>query len=115
MPKKEAGKIDARKLRHRDVPASVGLVKEVRDELRADNRACAADLRGRIDSAESKLGSRIDGLGQRLVKVEVGLEQVLVSVHRTQVLMEEQRGENRIVLDGLKNVHDRLDRIEGLV
>jgi hypothetical protein len=36
----------------------------------------------------------------------------MTSVHQTQVLMEEQRGENRIVLDGLRTVLDRQDRLE---
>ena len=72
---------------HDTLPASVGLVKEVRDELRAD-----------IRSVEHGLNSKI--------------EQVLISVHRSQVLMEEQRGENRIVLDGIKNIFERQERVE---
>ncbi|MBI4403492.1 MAG: hypothetical protein HY537_04990 [Deltaproteobacteria bacterium] len=74
-------------LTHDTVPASVGLVKEIRDELRADIRAVEHGLSAKI-------------------------EQVMVSVHRTQVVMEEQRGENRIVLDGIKTLMERQDRIE---
>jgi len=77
-----------RTLTHDALPASVGLVKQVRAELGA-----------KIDSVERKLESQI--------------QQVLVSTHRTQALMEEQRGENRIVLDGVKNVTERQDRMEG--
>jgi hypothetical protein len=74
-------------LTHDAVPASVGLVKNVRDELGADIRAVELGLSSKI-------------------------EQVLVSVHRTQILMEEQRGENRIVLDGISSVFERQDRLE---
>ncbi len=86
-----------RKLRnksHGDLPASVRLVKQIRSELRAELRS----LEARLDSLDSKMESRFD--------------QMLVVSHRTQVLMEEQRSENRIVLDGLKTVLDRQDRIE---
>ena len=58
------------------------------------------------------LGAKIDSFRYEL-KGEI--QQVLVAVHRTQALMEEQRSENRIVLDGLKNVIERQDRIEGLI
>jgi hypothetical protein len=89
MVKKNKNPQDINKnLTHNDVPASVGLVKEVREELRSEIRMIRNELGGKI-------------------------EQVLVSVHQTQVLMEEQRGENRIVLDGLKNVTERQDRMEG--
>src|SRR5262249_18089130 len=78
------------KPKHDTLPASVGLVKEVRAELVA-----------KMESVHQKLGAQI--------------QEVLVSVHRSQTLMEEQRGENRIVLDGLKNVTERQDRIEGQI
>ena len=76
-----------RKSGHDDLPASVGLVKSVRDELRADT----AGLEHRINAK---------------------FQEILTVVHRTQVIVEEQRSENRIVLDGLKTVIDRQDRFE---
>ena len=39
------------------------------------------------------------------------IQQVMASLHRTEVLMEEQRGENKIVLDGILMV-SRLERLE---
>ena len=133
-----------KKLTHDSVPASVGLVKAVRNEMDArfdivdarfdavDARFDAVDARfdavdARFDSVESKmsemdlrLNARIDGLDKSLNARIDGLDakftskfnEVLVSVHRTQVLMEEQRSENRIVLDGIKNVIERMDRVE---
>lgn len=74
-------------LTHDSMPASVGLVKEVRDELRAE-----------IRSVEHGLNSK--------------LETVITSAHRIQVIVEEQRSENRIVLDGLKTVLERQERCE---
>jgi hypothetical protein len=89
------------KISHDSVPASVGLVKEVRDELRAE-----------IRSVDHKVESLRHELKAEICEVKGSVEQVLVAVHRTQVLMEEQRGENRIVLDGLKTVIDRQERFE---
>ena len=121
---------------HNDLPASVGLVKEVRSELVAritsvDLKLASVDvnvasLDAKIDSVDAKVASldakidsvdakfysldaKIDSVEKRL---ESKIEQVLVAVHRTQTLMEEQRSENRIVLDGLQNVIQRQDRME---
>ena len=102
MSKKPAKKkADVSKLTHDTVPASVGLVKEVRDELRTDIQSVRHELR----SVEHRLDSKIE-----LLRSEV--KQIGVSAHRTQVLMEEQRSENKIVLDGLKTYIDRQNRVE---
>lgn len=79
--------MNVRRAKSEDLPATIGFVRQARDELRADMRAI-----------ESRLSSKIEG--------------VVAAVHGTQVLMEEQRSENRIVLDGLKLVLDRQDRLE---
>jgi predicted nucleic acid-binding Zn-ribbon protein len=85
--------------RHDDLPATVGLVKEVRAELVA-----------KITSVDHKIASvDVEALEQ---KMESRFEQVLAVVHRTQTLMEEQRNENRIVLDGIKAISERQDRAE---
>lgn len=82
------------KVTHKNAPASTGLVKEVRNELRAQTRAL-----------EHRLNSRLES-------IEANTQETLASVHRIQVIVEEQRGENRIVLDGLKTLADRQDRLE---
>lgn len=69
------------------MPASVGLVKEVRGELLAKTDA-------------------------GFKKIESQMQQMLAQTHRTLALMEEQRSENRIVLDGYKSVMERMDRIK---
>ncbi len=73
----------------------------MRSELRAEIRS--------LDAKVSSLDAKVDSLE---FKMESRFEQVQASIHRTQVIMEEQRSENRIVLDGLKTVLDRQDRLE---
>lgn len=90
-----------KKLTHRSVPASVGLVKEVRNELRAEIRAVEHRLIAKLDTFQSKLET-----------LHSAAQETLASVHRSQVLMEEQRSENRIVLDGIKMLAERQDRLE---
>ena len=151
-------------LTHDTIPATVGLVKEVRDELRADIRSVDHRLESidhklesidhkfesvdhrfesidrRFESIDHKFESmdhKIDSLDHKIESVDQkveslrsdlksidhkvesfrhelksDIEKVIVSVHRTQVLMEEQRGENRIVLDGIKTMMDRQERLE---
>ena len=73
------------------MPASVGLVKEVRDELRAgirwlDHRM--GSFEHRMHSFDHKLDSFKDELSRQI-------EGVMAIAHRTQVLVEEQRTETR--------------------
>jgi len=160
------------RMRHDDVPATVGLVKEARNELIAETRSIRHEmsamekrlgaridgvgaridgvdarmgeldahmggldaridgvekrldarmggLDARIDGVEKRLDARIDGvekrLGARIDGVDGKVQQVLSQVHGIRVLMEEQRSENKVVLDGIKSVMDRQDRVEGEV
>lgn len=114
-----------KKLTHDSVPASVGLVKEMRREVcaRFDSMDARFDsLEARFDGVDARFDSleaRVDGLDTKftaMIKETEGrlgsqIKAVVVSVHRTHTLMEEQRSENRIVLDGIKNVLERMDRL----
>lgn len=100
MSKKPKG--NGKKMQHRDMPATVGLVNDVRDELIA-----------RIDGVKEELKGDIHQVAAELHHVKGNVHQVLTAVHRTQALMEEQRSENRIVLNGLKTVLERQDRMDG--
>ena len=142
-PKTNSPKAPITELTHDTVPATVGLVKAVRDELRADiggvdykidslsHRVDSLNhkvdsLSHRVDSLDHKVDSlshRVDSLDRKVDSLDYkidsfrnelkgDIQQVLVSVHRTEVLMEEQRGENKIVLDGIKNLWERQNRIE---
>jgi chromosome segregation ATPase len=161
-------KTKIQELTHDTVPATVGLVKAVRDELRADIRGVEKSLEAKISSVDNKVDSlgrkvelldhKVESLDQKvgLLDQKVGsldhkvglldnkvelldrkvgsidqkveslrsemhaveyrldskIEKVIVAVHQTQILMEEQRGENRIVLDGIKTLNERQDRVE---
>ena len=94
-------KLKSKDISHSSIPASVGLVQEVRNELKAEIKV--------VDKKVDSLENRIDSLEN---KMESKFAEVLVVMHRTQVIVEEQRSENRIVLDGLKTVLDRQDRVE---
>ena len=69
----------------------VGLVQEVRSELKAE-----------IRSPDRKLDSRFNEVLAVVHRTQAMVEEQRADIHRTQALMEEQRGENRIVLDGIK-------------
>lgn len=100
---------------HKDVPATVGLVMEVRDELKAEIRSEIYGVKKEIHEVKAEIHevkSEVHGVKAEVHGLKSQMQEVLKSVHHTQVLMEEQRSENRIVLDGLKNMMDRQDRIE---
>ncbi len=101
-------KIDSNKLHHEELPASVGFVKEVRNELMAEIRS--------VDHKVNSLDYKVTSLEHKMTSLEHKMmskfDESLAVAHRTQVLMEEQRNENRIVLDGLKTVIERQNRME---
>jgi uncharacterized protein YhaN len=119
---KKKSKIDSSKLRHDELPASVGLVKEIRNELLAEIRSLDHKLGSvdhRVDSLDHKVDSldhKVDSLEHKVDSLEhrmmAKFEESLAVAHRTQVLMEEQRNENRIVFDGLKTFIERQNRME---
>jgi hypothetical protein len=72
-------------------------------------------LDGRMDKLDGRMDKfdlRMNGFEIRMDGFESTLHQVLASTHRTQALVEEQRSENRIVLDGIKSVMERQDKTE---
>ena len=104
-----------RGMRRDELPASVGLVKAVRSEILAETRSVEKRLESKIGALDSKIGlldSKIGLLDSKIGAVTASVEQVLSNVHGIRALVEEQRSENRIVLDGLKSVIDRQDRAE---
>jgi chromosome segregation ATPase len=116
-------------LNHRDMPATNGLVTEVRNELLAkmsEHDHKFAELGHKIDSLDHKVNSldhkidsldhKVDSVDHRLSgeiqKLSGKIENLTASVHRSQALMEEQRSENRVVLDGIKLLMQRQDRTD---
>ena len=86
-------------------PATIGLVKECRSELRADIQATRHELKKEITELRGELRSGFHAVNEKI-------ERVLMAVHRSQVIAEEQKADNRIVLDGLNNLNEKFDRLK---
>jgi hypothetical protein len=102
--KSKKSKIPLAKLKditHDSMPASVKLVKEVRDELKAD-----------LGALEHRINSKFSAVDSKVELIQSELKEVKSSARATQVLMEEQRSENRIVLDGIKTIIEKQERLE---
>ncbi len=110
----------------RSVGNKIASVDQKTDAARHDMSAMEKRLDGKFASIDGKfvsIDNRFASIDQKFEAVhhDMGamekrldgrIDQVLSSVHRTQTLMEEQRGENKIVLDGIKSVMERQDRAE---
>lgn len=80
---------------------------------RVDARFADIDARfDKVDARFAEVDARFDKVDGRFNDMDSNFQLLRADVHRTMVLMEEQRAENRIVLDGLKVVIDRQERIE---
>ncbi len=101
--------LSPKQLTRRGLPASVGLVEEVRDELKAEIGVFRHEVKAEIGAFRHEIKAEMHSLRHEL---RGEIQQVLVIAHRTQAIVEEQRSENRIVLDGLKNLGERQDRVE---
>lgn len=69
-------------------------------------------LEAKIDHTDARMSEMEKRINGRFSVMEGKFDQVLSKVHGIQVLMEEQRSENRVVLDGLKSFIERQDRME---
>ena len=140
---------EVQRLSHDTVPATVGLVKEVRGELYSEIHvvqekldsmdskfehklntmdkkfeqkldAMDSKFEHKLDTMDKKFEHRFDSLDKKFEQkldamnhqIAQNFEASMAVAHRTQVLMEEQRGENKIVLDGIKSVMERQDRVD---
>ena len=127
--------------RSRDVPATQGMLEGVRSELKSEIRsvrsemnsrfievhskidATSASLNARMDALDASLNARMDALDASLnarmdalsAKIDAQFETMNATLFRMAVLSEEQRAENRIVLEALTGMMQRQDRLEGRV
>lgn len=132
-PKRKSTRLPTRK---KDLPATVGLVWEVRDELKSEIRSLEHRMDARfkhvdarfdkidarfneVDARFSKIDARFNEVDARFNEVDARfsqldskIDQVLVVVHGMQAMMEQQYGENRIMLEKLSLINDRQDRLE---
>ncbi len=107
MPKKPAnlGPIRIPKAKPTDYPATRGMLDRTRQELKAEIKGVKAEIKG----VRSELNAKIDGVRSEL-KAEIA--SLRASVERTNLLVEEQNANNRIVLEGLQALWQRQDRLE---
>jgi hypothetical protein len=105
--------------RSKDVPATLGMLHIVRDELRSDIRSLEHKMDSRFQKVEGKLAelkTEVKGqLTSEISGLKSAMEKMSSSMHQMQLLVEEQRAENRIVMDGLTNLFSRQERIEDRV
>lgn len=84
-----------------ELPVTQAMLFLVRDELKAGQRSLGRridSLEARIDSLEAKMDSKFEAMSGQL--------------HQMTLLIEEQNHRNTIVLDGLRSLFERQDRVE---
>lgn len=99
----------------RDIPATCGMLSDVRTELverfdAADKRIDAVEKR--IDAVENRLMGEIHRLEAAVHGVASEVHSLKSQVARVSYLVEEQNARNKIVLDALVAFIDRQDRVE---
>jgi peptidoglycan hydrolase CwlO-like protein len=111
--------------RSKDIPATLGMLHHVRDDLKAsilslehkmnskfksvdaqfkdvDARFDRVDARfNQVDARFNEVDARFDRMDAKLEKMDSKIDAMSSKIHQMHLLAEEQRGENRIVLDGL--------------
>ena len=111
--------------RSRDLPASMGMLYEVRDEMRSGFRAVDFRMNGlekRMDGLNSRmdgLDSRMDGLDSRMGAFDHKLDrhhaETQAKLHQMHLLLEEQNARNKYVLDKLVFHHYDLEDLKARV
>ncbi|MEW6055284.1 MAG: hypothetical protein AB1540_01610 [Bdellovibrionota bacterium] len=110
----------------KDLPATHGMLLEVRDELKASIHGVKKDLEGvkkDLEGVKSDLqGVKNDlkGVKNELgvvkkgleAKIEAGFFEMKSLFHQALLRFEEQRSENKIVLEALQGLAQRQDRLE---
>lgn len=115
--------------RSKDLPATQGMLMEVRKELKADVRELRHDMNAgfrKIDARFSRVDARFNEVDARFNKVDARFSEVdsrfetLESMMQKMLSMqadtlrriEQQASENRIVLEHLTGLFARQDRLE---
>jgi hypothetical protein len=99
----------------KELPATRGMLREVRDELKADFRG----LENRMDALDHRMKSldyRMESLDHGLVSIGRTFgsfrEEINSKLSHMIVLQEEQRADNRMVFEALASLRQRQDRLE---
>ena len=113
-----------------DLPATRGMLKGVRDEFLAKMSQLEKTMCGnfkevdgkfkkvdgkfkKVDARFDKVDARFDKVDARFDKIDARFDGLEAMVARMGVLAEEQRADNRIVLEGLQVLWERQDRLDG--
>jgi hypothetical protein len=83
--------------RANEMPASAGMLYNVRDELKSD----VSSLSRKMDTRFAATDSKLDAMNSK--------------IHQALLLVEEQNARNRIVFDGLTSLFTRQERTEARV
>lgn len=94
MAKKDSRSIRIPSAKNQDQPATRKMLSLVRDELKSEIRALDLKIESRFKAVDSRF------------------EEMKTESVRTNILLEEQHSNNRIVLEGLQALWQRQDRIE---
>jgi chromosome segregation ATPase len=118
------------------VPATLGMLHDVRDELKSDIRALDHKMNSRFDGLNARFGeidarfnkidarfsemdarfnkidARFDVMSSRLEEMHSSLEKMSSRMHQMHLLAEEQNARNKIVMDGLTSLFVRQERGE---
>ena len=92
-----------------DLPATRGMLKGVRDEFLAKMSQLEKTMCGNFKEVDGKF-KKVDA---RFDKIDARFDGLEAMVARMGVLAEEQRADNRIVLEGLQVLWERQDRLDG--
>ena len=102
-----------------ELPATRGMLGEVRNELLERIDQSKDELRGEIHQVKDELRGEIHQVKTELSQIAIGLHAVQGGLHavradmaRIAFLVEEQNARNKVVLDGLVAVISRQDRLE---
>ena len=112
-----------------ELPATRGMLRHVRDELKGDIRALEHRMDARFSHVDerfsemnvrfSEIDARLSGIDGRFAGVDArfsGIEATLASMdsrlQSMHILLEEQRHNNNIVFEALSSIAHRQDRVE---
>lgn len=113
----------------REVPATQGMLRLVRSELKADIRGLRSEMKSgfakvdarfnQIDARFNQLEARFCGIDSkfnendsRFNQIDSKLEQILSQVSQTLLIVEEQNSRNKVALEGLTNLFQRQSHLE---
>jgi CRISPR/Cas system-associated exonuclease Cas4 (RecB family) len=129
MPKHSLPPIRVPSAKNEDQPASRKMLTLVRDELKTDIHSLERKMDAgfkevRADIVQIKadivvikadivvIKSDIVEIKRDVIEIKCSIDEIKTSGLRTQILLEEQHANNRIVLEGLQALWQRQDRIE---